>query len=378
MQRSVKYGIYGAVLATVLGGGVAWATSDKAVTLQVDGTTKTIHTTAADVRGALADAGYKPAAHDLVAPSPTAKVHDGSTIVFKHGRLLHLTVDGTQRDVWVTGATVSAALADLGYSTKDFTSVSRDKRLPLSATSIELRSPKQVTLSHDGASSTLQTTDTTVAQLLADESVALGPEDQVVPPVATALAAGQAIAVHRVTHSTVTSAHPVAYPVTQQPDATLAKGTTQVVTAGKAGTADVTYDVVYIDGVETGRTTTADVTVAPPVAQVEKVGTKVAPVAPAPASTPAASTPAASAPASTSGLNWDAVAQCESGGNWAINTGNGFYGGLQFDSGTWLSNGGGAYAPRADLASRGAQIAVANRIYAARGSAPWPVCGQRL
>ena len=370
MQRSVKYGIYGAVLATVLGGGIAWATSDKAVTLQVDGTTKTIHTTAADVRGALADAGYQPAAHDLVAPSPTTKLHDGSTIVYKRGRLLHLTVDGTQRDVWVTGSTVSAALADLGYSTKDFTSVSRDKRLPLSATSIEIRSPKQVTLSHDGTSATLQTTDTTVAQLLADESVVLGPEDQVVPSIATAIAAGQAIAVHRITHSTVTSAQAVAYPVTQQPDATLAKGTTQVVTAGKAGTTDVTYDVVYVDGVETGRTTTANVTVSPPVAQVEKVGTKVAPVPPA--------TPAASAPVSASGLNWDAVAQCESGGNWAINTGNGFYGGLQFDSGTWLSNGGGAYAPRADLASRAGQIAVASRLYAARGSAPWPVCGQRL
>ena len=69
---------------------------------------------------------------------------------------------------------------------------------------------------------------------------------------------------------------------------------------------------------------------------------------------------------------------CESGGNWHINTGNGFYGGLQFDSGTWLANGGGAYAPRADLATREQQIAVANRLYAARGSSPWPVCGSNL
>jgi hypothetical protein len=88
--------------------------------------------------------------------------------------------------------------------------------------------------------------------------------------------------------------------------------------------------------------------------------------------------PVAAVPASTGGLNWDAVAACESGGNWHINTGNGFYGGLQFDYGTWLSNGGGAYAPRADLASREQQIAVASRLYAARGSSPWPVCGARL
>ena len=73
---------------------------------------------------------------------------------------------------------------------------------------------------------------------------------------------------------------------------------------------------------------------------------------------------------SSNGLNWDAVAACESGGNWHINTGNGFYGGLQFDYGTWLSNGGGAYAPRADLATREQQIAVATRLYNARGASP--------
>ena len=86
----------------------------------------------------------------------------------------------------------------------------------------------------------------------------------------------------------------------------------------------------------------------------------------------------AAAPTDSSGRNWDAVANCESGGNWAINTGNGFYGGLQFDYGTWLSNGGGAYAPRADLASRAQQIAIANKVADARGSSPWPVCGQYL
>ncbi|HEY0168789.1 MAG TPA: transglycosylase family protein [Jatrophihabitans sp.] len=85
------------------------------------------------------------------------------------------------------------------------------------------------------------------------------------------------------------------------------------------------------------------------------------------------------APASAAAPNdWDAVAQCESSGNWSINTGNGYYGGLQFDSGTWLSNGGGAYASRADLATREQQIAVATNLYNARGASPWPVCGQRL
>jgi hypothetical protein len=68
---------------------------------------------------------------------------------------------------------------------------------------------------------------------------------------------------------------------------------------------------------------------------------------------------------------WDRIAQCESGGNWSINTGNGYYGGLQFDYGSWLANGGDDFAPRADLASRAEQITVANRYYAMAGLGPW-------
>ena len=131
-------------------------------------------------------------------------------------------------------------------------------------------------------------------------------------------------------------------------------GTTSVVTKGQAGTAQVTYDVVYVDGVASGQTELASTTTVAPKAQVVKVGTK-----------PKAVVAAAPAPAaSTSGLNWDAVAACESGGNWAINTGNGYYGGLQFNISTWMSNGGGAYAPRADLATREQQIAIATKLYA--------------
>lgn len=78
-----------------------------------------------------------------------------------------------------------------------------------------------------------------------------------------------------------------------------------------------------------------------------------------------------------SGAVWDRVAQCESGGNWHINTGNGFYGGLQFTSSTWRGFGGGAYASRADLASREAQIAVAERVLASQGWGAWPVCSRK-
>jgi LysM repeat protein len=83
-------------------------------------------------------------------------------------------------------------------------------------------------------------------------------------------------------------------------------------------------------------------------------------------------------PAQAGGHDWSGVAQCESSGNWSINTGNGFYGGLQFTAGTWNGYGGQQYAPRADLASPGQQIAVAERVLAGQGIGAWPVCGAHL
>jgi hypothetical protein len=90
--------------------------------------------------------------------------------------------------------------------------------------------------------------------------------------------------------------------------------------------------------------------------------------------------PAAPAPVVTydGGTVWDQLAQCESGGNWAINTGNGYYGGLQFSYGTWLGYGGGEFAEYAHLATREQQIIVAERLHAARGFSPWPACSAKL
>ena len=87
---------------------------------------------------------------------------------------------------------------------------------------------------------------------------------------------------------------------------------------------------------------------------------------------------ALAAPASAAEHDWTGVAQCESGGNWSINTGNGYYGGLQFSSSTWLAFGGGAYAARADLAAKSQQIAVAEKVLDAQGKGAWPVCGRNL
>ncbi|MFG2880276.1 transglycosylase family protein [Streptomyces sp. NPDC048337] len=86
---------------------------------------------------------------------------------------------------------------------------------------------------------------------------------------------------------------------------------------------------------------------------------------------------AGSASAATA-AEWDRVAQCESGGNWAINTGNGYYGGLQFSSSTWAAYGGKAYAPQANQASKSQQIAIAEKVLKGQGKGAWPSCGVGL
>jgi len=116
-------------------------------------------------------------------------------------------------------------------------------------------------------------------------------------------------------------------------------------------------------------------------ARAAQAAIPVAAPAPAPAVSAAPADPSAAAPVSTAvpassgGANWAAIAACESGGNWGANTGNGFYGGLQFTEQTWLAYGGGQYASSANQASQSEQIAVAQRVLAGQGIGAWPVCG---
>ncbi|MCU1658566.1 MAG: hypothetical protein JWO57_3222 [Pseudonocardiales bacterium] len=282
MLRSVKYGLYGAVLAGVIGGTVAWHGVDKTVVLVVDGQTSKVHTTASRVSDIMGGAGYHAGPHDIVAPALSASVHDGGRIVYQRGRLLHLDVNGARKDVWTTAPTVADAMAQLGYSTTDFTSVSRDKRLPLGATDLTVRTPRIVSLVHDGKTQQLTTTDATVGQLLADLGVTVGPLDRLSAPRRSALAAGQRIVISRVAKKMVDATTSVPFPTTRQPSATLPAGQTQIITAGQTGLARITYAVVYIDGKVVGKTPIKTVVVQVPRPQVVRVGTKQAPVTAAP------------------------------------------------------------------------------------------------
>jgi uncharacterized protein YabE (DUF348 family) len=381
LRRSVKAGLYGLVIAGVVGGTAAWAQSpaSKTIALQIDGHDQQVHTTASKVYGALKAANIQVGSHDIVAPDLNSAVSDHGTIVVRRGHLLHLNVDGASREVWVNADSVDEALSQLGYSKASLVSVSRSMRLDRGTTTLSIDSPKRVTFLMGSKRMVVRSAGPTVADALKASMIFLGPHDRLSVPAASKLADDQVVRVSRIKYGTTSQTVAIPYATIKQSDPNSYVGTSTVATAGKPGAKRLTFQLLYVDGKLAGKIATGSSTLSQPVPEVDKVGSKQHPVAPpAPAAPSAPSNSGATPPPSTSGLNWDAVAQCESGGNWHINTGNGFYGGLQFDSGTWLSNGGGAYASRADLATREQQIAVANRLYAARGSSPWPVCGQRL
>jgi uncharacterized protein YabE (DUF348 family) len=277
LLRSVKYGLYAAVLAGVIGGTVAWHRVDKTVALVVDGQLTSVHTTAGRVGDVLSGAGYRPGSHDIVAPSLDASVHNGSRIVLQRGRLLHLDVNGVRRDVWTTAPTVAQALADLGFSTADFTTVSRAQRLPLGATDLSLRTPRFVTVVHDGQTVQVTTTDGTVGQLLSDLNIAVSPGDSVSVPVGSALAAGQRVVVGRIVHSTLTTSTVLPFTTKKSVASSMSSGQTRVVTPGKDGLARVTYAVVTVDGKVVGKTPISTVVVRQPTTQVVQVGSANAP-----------------------------------------------------------------------------------------------------
>jgi uncharacterized protein YabE (DUF348 family) len=274
LLRSVKYGLYGAVLAGLVGGTVAWGSVDKTVNLVVDGQSKQVHTTASRVSDVLDGAGYRVGVHDLVAPSLNVEVHDDSTVVYKRGRLLHLDVNGVRRDVWTTAPTVADALLQLGYSTADFTSVSRAKRLALGATQITVRTPRLVTVVHDGKTQQVTTTEATVGRLLADLGIGYSSKDRLSAAPESVLKANQKIVIGRVKTTTVTTTTALPYPIKKSPDPTLEKGQTQIITTGQDGSARITYSVVYVDGVLAGKTPIKTVVLSQPTTQVMNVGTK--------------------------------------------------------------------------------------------------------
>jgi len=389
LRKPVLVGVAALVIALVAGGGIV-AAAHKNVTLTVDGQQQEVGTLAGSVEGALDSAGLTINEHDTVAPAADTAISDGSQIVVERGRLLTLTIDGQTREVWTTATTVEEALAELGQNPAAYKlSADRSRAIPVAGLAVSADTLYNATVSDAGvAGAAVQTSAKTVGDLLTEQGIVVGPEDAVHPGLAAPLADGLVIEVTRIATTTVTEDVEVPQPADQQvEDDSLDAGTSTVTQQGAPGKDSVTYQVTTTNGQQTAKNEASRTPITAAQPTIVTVGTKEAPVVRSSSSTGSSSSAAASssdsgssesnsAPVSSgsSGINWDGIANCESTNNWSINTGNGYYGGLQFDMGTWLSNGGGQYAPRADLATREEQIAVAENTAASRGTSPW-ACG---
>jgi uncharacterized protein YabE (DUF348 family) len=378
LRKPVLVGAAALVVALVAGGGIALA-AHKDVTVTVDGQVQEVGTFSGSVEGVLDAAGVTVGEHDTVAPALDTAVSDGSQIVVEHGRLLTLTIDGQTREIWTTASTVEEALAELGQDPSAYKlSADRSREIPLDGLAVSADTLYSATISDGAAAATPFTSAAkTVGDLLAEQGIVLGALDTVSPDATTPLSNGLVVAVTRVAKTTVTEDVDVAQPADQTvEDSSVEEGVSTVTQQGSAGKDSVTFEVTTTNGAETAKTEVARTAVTPAQATIITVGTKQTYTAPASSrssSSSSGSSSSSSAPVSSgsSGINWDGIAQCESTGNWSINTGNGYYGGLQFDNSTWASGGGTAYAPRADLATKEQQIAVAENVAASRGSSPW-------
>jgi uncharacterized protein YabE (DUF348 family) len=367
LSRPLRHAAQGVAALVVAAGSVGVAHYDKAVQVSVDGQPTSVHVLGSTVADVLDKQDIAVGPHDVVVPSLGSSVDDGDHISVRYGRKLTVTVDGQTKEYWTTATTVDSALKDLGIRAEGAVlSASRSQPLGRGGLTLAVTTPKKVVFVADGKKRTVTTTGTTVFGMLAELGVVKKVDDIVTPAMPTALDDGMKVVLKRVTIKKVSTTESVAYPVTKVKDSSLYKDQTKVVTAGKKGSKTVVRQKTWVDGKLTTTKVLSQKVLKKPVAAVVKVGTKSRPTT----TRDAGNTSGAGINLANAAM-WDRIAQCESGGNWHINTGNGYYGGLQFATSSWLANGGDDFASRADLASRAEQITVANRYYAKAGLGPW-------
>jgi resuscitation-promoting factor RpfB len=350
------------LLALTFAGGYAVA-MQKTLTLSVDGSPMTVWTMKSRVIDVVRDNGFTVGDHDELYPAANQPVHQSDTIVLRRGRPLQVSVDGRQsKQVWTTASTVDEALKQLSISDAAPATASRSSRVPLAGMALPLVSAKKVHIDDGGVASDRRLAAPNVGLLLAAAGAPLQQGDKVVPPASTPVTEGMKIVVTRIRMLDVTARIPLPPQAYRIVDPTMNMSRHVVENPGTTGTQVVTFAVSTVNGVETGRRPVKNQIVAPARPSVLRVGAK----------------PGTQVPPVRDGARWDALSACESGGNWAINTGNGFYGGVQFNQSTWERHGGLRYAPRADLATRDEQIAIAEVTRARQGWGAWPVCSRRV
>jgi uncharacterized protein YabE (DUF348 family) len=370
VRKSIIAAVGLTAVFAVVGGSVVYAAKNKTVVVSVDGQVQKFHTFGSTVADALAAKKIQVGQHDLVAPALDAKLEDGQEIAVQYGRQLTVTADGKKREFWTTADSVNEALADLGLH-YDGAQLSTSRSSPIGRQGLDLvvRIPKTVQFVRRGKVVSLKSLAMTVREAITGAKIGFDGNDRVTPALDSPLRAGvNRISIVKVDVKNITKVLPVAFDSKVTKSATLYVGDKKTTAKGAVGKRSVSYVLTYLDGkLATTKEITSKV-LAQPVTELVTVGTKPKPT----------STTQPTAPSTGDTSAWDRIAACESGGNWQINSGNGFYGGLQFDHGTWVAYGGDAYATNANLASKAEQIAIAEKVKADRGGyGAWPVCGQK-
>jgi uncharacterized protein YabE (DUF348 family) len=304
---------------------------------------------------------------DVVAPSATAPIEDGDAIVVRYGRPLTVTVDGTPKTYWTTELTVDSALAALGIRAEGARlSASRSQPLGRAGLALSLTTPKAVSLRADGKTRSLRTTAPTVADVLAEQGITVRPLDRLSVAASTPTVKGLTITLTRIAKKTMTAHESLAYATRTVKSATMFTDQRKVVTQGRTGARTAIYSLILADGkVRTKTLVSATVTTAP-VTKVVQVGTKTRPV----------STGGGGGSVSgADGLNWAALAKCESGGNPRAVNPAGYYGLYQFSLSTWHAMGGSGNPIDNSSAE---QTYRAKILYKKAGAGQWPVCGRKL
>ncbi|MFC7725386.1 transglycosylase family protein [Nocardioides sp. GCM10028917] len=367
-SKTVLATLVALVVAAVGGTTVGYAALTKDVTLTLDGETRQVSAIGGTVADVLAAEGIEVTDKDLVAPAVDEAISDGSAIAVQFGRPLELAVDGESHTYWVNSTNVASALGEIGrrFEGADL-SASRGSSIGRSGLTLDVVTPKVVHLKLGAKQlKKRKMTAMTVADVLESAGFDVDEHDKVRPSLTTEIADGDKVVVTDIRVATKKVQREVIdAPVVQREDATLLEGKQEVVRAGRDGVRAVTYRLRFVNGdLAARKVVKADVR-QKAVPRVVAIGTKEKPE------------PEASAANFAGGSTvWDSLAQCESGGNWAINTGNGYYGGLQFNLGTWQAYGGTGYPHQA---SRETQIAVATRLRDATGGyGSWPSCSAKL
>jgi uncharacterized protein YabE (DUF348 family) len=344
-----------AIVLLLAGGSIAYGALSHTVTLTVDGRSDKIRTFSGHVSDILKSKNVTVRPGDKLSKPASASLSDGDQITVSYAKPVTLTVDGKVTKHTVYDRTVAAAFDTLGVDPKSdaYVSAKASTVVPRQGMKLVVSSAKSLTVVADGKKKTVTSAAPTVAGVLKAADVTVDSDDEVKPGKTAYVTPDAKLRVVRIEKVTRTETVPVDYKIEVQKDPEAAVGEKTVVQPGKVGKRAEKVTLVYADGKIRKRVVLVSRSLTEARPQIEKHGSSTTP------------------PDSV----WDKIAQCESGGNWSINSGNGYYGGLQFSAATWHSVGGPGLPHQH---SREVQIKYAKILQARSGWGQWGCAGARF